>query len=111
MKLLIRTAWIICDDGWLPVPCTFELALWYCRHHLEQMKAYARAKDLLETNGNSKLGKGTSTNMKSKVIRFTNKVDSAVRVGEFPEVLNLESFQESFRKYWKFSKIASVAWH
>ena len=32
------------------------------------------------------------------------------RVGEFPEVLNLESFQESFWKYWKFSKIASVAW-
>jgi hypothetical protein len=46
------------------------------------MKACARAKDLLETNGNSKLGKGTSTNMKSKVIRFTKKVDSAVDENE-----------------------------
>ena len=46
------------------------------------MKACARAKDLLETNGNSKLGKGTSTNMKSKVIRFTSKVDSAVDENE-----------------------------
>ena len=39
-------------------------------------------KDLLETNDNSKLGKGTSTNMKSNVIRFTNKVDSAVDENE-----------------------------
>ena len=39
------------------------------------------------------------------------KLTVVVRVGEFPEVLNLESFQVSFRKYWKFSKIASVAWH
>jgi hypothetical protein len=48
------------------------------------MKACARAKDLLETNGNrsSKLGKVTSTDMKSKVTRFTNKVDSAVDENE-----------------------------
>ena len=46
------------------------------------MKACARAKDLLETNGNSKLGKGTFTNMKCKVIRFINKVDSAVDENE-----------------------------
>ena len=44
------------------------------------MKACARAKDLLETN--VKLGKGTSTNMKSKVTRFTNKVDSDVDENE-----------------------------
>ena len=66
---------------------TFELALpvgpiLYCRRHLEQMKACARAKDLLETN--VKLGKGTSTNIrpKSKVTRFTNKVDSDVDENE-----------------------------
>ena len=45
------------------------------------MKACARAKDLLETNGNCKLGKGTFTNMKSKD-RFTNEVDSAVDENE-----------------------------
>ena len=61
---------------------TFELALRHCRRHLEHMKACARAKELLETNDNSKLGKGTSTNMKSKVIRFTNKVDSDVDENE-----------------------------
>ena len=33
-------------------------------------------------NRSSKLGKGTSTNMKSKVTRFTNKVDSDVDENE-----------------------------
>ena len=54
---------------------TSELALRYCRRHLEHMKACARAKDLLDTNGNSKMGK-------NKVIRFNNKVDSAVDENE-----------------------------
>jgi hypothetical protein len=42
------------------IRATFDLALQCCRRHLEHMKACARAKDLLETNGNrsSKLGEG-----------------------------------------------------
>jgi hypothetical protein len=64
---------------------TFELALRYCRRHLEHMKACARAEDLLETNSNRAIvswGKATSTNMKSKVTRFTNEVDSVVNENE-----------------------------
>jgi exonuclease III len=56
----------------------FKIALRYCRRHLDQMKADARAKDLLEANGNSKFWKGISRDMSSKVTRFANKVGNAV---------------------------------
>jgi len=56
----------------------FKLALRYCRRHVDQMKADARAKDLLEANGNSKFWKGISRDMSSKVTRFANKGGHAV---------------------------------
>jgi len=56
----------------------FKLVLRYCRRHIDQMKADARAKDLLEANGNSKLWKGISIDMSGKVTRFANKVGNAV---------------------------------
>jgi len=50
----------------------FKLALRYCRRHVDQMKADAKAKDLLEVNGNSKFWKGISRDMSSEVTRFAN---------------------------------------
>lgn len=64
----------------------FKLALRFCRQHLEQMKADARAKDLIQTNGNSKFWKGISREMASKLTKYANKVGNAI--GE-NEVCNL----------------------